>query len=107
MHSAPLVRLHHLLLSIALCAALASPVLRAADAAPTVARSASSAPVTVTADDTAFTLSNGIVTAHINKRNGSLDQVIYKGVDRAGHDQGAVGVWEQDPSAAAASSTKR
>ena len=77
--------------------------LRAADATPVVAKPAGNAAVTVKDDGTMFILDNGIVTAHINKRTGSLEQVIYKGVDRAGHDQGAVGVWEQDPSAAAAS----
>jgi rhamnogalacturonan endolyase len=87
----------------AMCTALTTPTVRAADTSPVVAKSKTGAPVTITDDGTMFILDNGIVTAHIAKRNGSLEQVIYKGVDRAGHDQGAVGVWEQDPSAAAAS----
>ncbi len=90
------------LLALAFLAPLSASLVTAS-AAPVVAKATASAPVTVKDNGTHFVLDNGIVTAHINKRNGSLEQVIYKGVDRAGHDQGAVGVWEQDPSAAAAS----
>jgi rhamnogalacturonan endolyase len=74
--------------------------LRAADAAPTIAKSAAPAPVTVRDDGAIFILDNGIVTARIDRRTGDLVGVVYKGVDRAGHDQGAVGPWEQNPSAA-------
>jgi len=59
--------------------------------------------VAITDEGNTYLLNNGIVAARVNKRSGELIQVIYKGVDRAGHDQGAVGVWEQDPSGAAAS----
>ena len=68
---------------------------------PTVARPAVSAPVTVTDGEGVFTLSNGIVTARVNKRNGDLEALIFRGVDTMGHDQGRAGYWEQDPSAAA------
>ena len=46
-------------------------------------------------------MSNGIVTARVNKRNGDLEALIFRGVDTMGHDQGRAGYWEQDPSAAA------
>jgi rhamnogalacturonan endolyase len=80
---------------------LGSALLRAADGPPAVARPAGSAPVTVTDANNYFILANGIVSARVNKRTGDLEGVTYKGVDRAGHDQGAVGPWEQNPSAAA------
>jgi rhamnogalacturonan endolyase len=57
--------------------------------------------VTVRDDPGSFTLSNGIVTASIDKRTGDLETLIYRGKDTMGHDQGRAGVWEQDPSAAA------
>jgi rhamnogalacturonan endolyase len=57
---------------------------------------------TVTSHNTYWVLDNGIVKAIINKKTGELESLFYKGVDRAGHDQGAVGPWEQDPSGAEA-----
>ena len=68
--------------------------------AAVVAKPVVNAPVTVQDDGTIFILDNGIVTARIDKRTGDLVGVVYRGVDRAGHDQGAVGPWEQNPSAA-------
>ena len=73
---------------------------RAADEV-VVARPAGNVPVKVADEGNAFTLSNGIVTATINKRNGDLETLIYKGIDTMGHDQGRAGYWEEDPSAAA------
>jgi rhamnogalacturonan endolyase len=64
-------------------------------------RAAEPSSVTITDSATMFTLSNGIVTAVINKRNGDLESLVYKGVETMGHDQGRAGYWEQDPSAAA------
>jgi len=87
------------LASVAFIFAAAS--LSATEAAPVVAKSAANAAVTVKDDGTMFILENGIVTAHINKRNGDLEKLIYKGIDTMGHDQGRAGYWEQDPSAAA------
>jgi rhamnogalacturonan endolyase len=78
----------------------ASPWLDAAHAAPTIARTTVSAPVSVSDGGNFYTLSNGIVTARINKRNGDLESLIYRGIDTMGHDQGRAGYWEQDPSAA-------
>src|SRR5206468_5415805 len=71
---------------------------RGADSAPVVAKAATSAPVTVTDAGRTWTLDNGIVKASINKRNGDLGSLIYKGLDTMGHDQGRAGYWEQDPS---------
>ncbi len=79
---------------------LAMPVLRAADAPPTVAQPAAApAPVTVTQDPRFFTLDNGIVKAVINNRSGQLQNLYYKGGDLIGHDQ-SPGGWETEPSAA-------
>jgi rhamnogalacturonan endolyase len=83
-------------------AALAMPALRAADAAPDVAKPTVNASVAVTDDGRTWTLDNGIVKAVIDKRNGAMNSLIYKGMDTMGHDQGQSGYWEQDPSAAAA-----
>jgi len=74
-----------------LATALSSPVARAADA-----------PVTVVDNAREWTLDNGIVKAVINKRSGEMQSLFFKGLDTMGHDQGAAGYWEQDPSAAAA-----
>jgi rhamnogalacturonan endolyase len=75
--------------------------LHAADSAPVIAQAAANAPVTVKDDGTMFILDNGIVTARINKRNGDLEALLFRGLDTMGHDQGRAGYWEQDPSAAA------
>ena len=79
----------------------AVPLLRAADNSPIVAKVSDIAAVTVTDSGGAWTLDNGIVKAVINKRNGEMRSLVYKGVDTMGHDQGSSGYWEQDPSAAA------
>ncbi len=79
----------------------AVPLLRAADNRPIVAKVSDIAAVTVTDNGRAWTLDNGIVKAVINKRNGDMRSLVYKGVDTMGHDQGSSGYWEQDPSAAA------
>ena len=80
--------------------ALAGPGLRAADDSPVVAKSEVNAPVTVTDNGRSWTLDNGIAQAVINKRNGSMESLFYKGMDTMGHDQGNAGVWEEDPSLA-------
>jgi rhamnogalacturonan endolyase len=85
-----------------ICTVLAVPVLGAADAAPVAAKTEVSAAVTVTDDGRTWTLNNGIVKAVIDKRNGAMNSLLYKGIDTMGHDQGQSGYWEQDPSAAAA-----
>ena len=96
----PASRSHRLLQLIAFAVISAAPVLRAAEAAPVVAKPASNSPVTVTDDGKFFTLANGIVTARINRRTGEMASLIHQGIDTMGHDQGQAGYWEQDPSAA-------
>jgi rhamnogalacturonan endolyase len=89
------------LLCVLLVAGPAAPGVRAADGPPVVAKSGGKAPVTVTDNGKTFTLANGIVTATINKRNGDLESLVYRGLETMGHEQGRAGYWEQDPSAAA------
>ncbi len=66
---------------------------------PLAARTAEPGPVTVSEDATSFTMSNGIVTAKIAKRNGDLQSLEYKGVEtltgKSGH---AGGYWSHDAS---------
>jgi rhamnogalacturonan endolyase len=73
-------------------------VLRAADA---IERPAANAPVTLSSDDASFTLSNGIVTARIAKRNGNLTSLRYHGIET----MGGGGYWESLPQAPKASVT--
>lgn len=58
---------------------------------------AADADVTVSEDAASFTLSNGIVTAKIAKRNGDIQSLMYKGMetltDGSGH---AGGYWSHD-----------
>ena len=53
--------------------------------------------VTIDDDPSAYTLSNGIVTARVSKRSGDLTSLRYKGTetlnDRSGH---AGGYWSHD-----------
>ncbi|HVX83515.1 MAG TPA: polysaccharide lyase family 4 protein [Phycisphaerae bacterium] len=58
-------------------------------------------PVTVTEDATGFTLSNGTITARINKRNGDLSSMQYKGTEMLTDKSGrAGGYWSHDASPA-------
>jgi len=113
--NSPTPGLRRLIFCTALATALAVPTLRAANAAPVpaatpaktdavvVAKPDPKYDVAITDEGNFYLLNNGIVAARVNKRSGELVALFYKGVDRAGHDQGAVGPWEQDPSAAEAS----
>ena len=92
-----------LFVSASIFIALALPAGRAAGAAPAAAKPEVNAPVSVTDNGRAWTLDNGIVKATINKTNGDLESLIFKGLETMGHEQGRAGYWEQDPSAAAAS----
>jgi rhamnogalacturonan endolyase len=65
-----------------------------ANAAPTVAKSDVSAPVTITDNGTTWTMDNGIVKAVVNKRNSNLASLIYHGVAIVGRSE----YWEQTPS---------
>ncbi|MGD1084443.1 MAG: polysaccharide lyase family protein [Verrucomicrobiota bacterium] len=86
-----------------LSAALAGTALRAAEGPAMVAKPAGNTAVTVADNGRAWTLDNGIVKAVIDKHNGAMNSLFYKGIDTMGHEQGQSGYWEQDPSAAAAS----
>ena len=84
------------LASVFIALTLALPMPRAA-AAPVAAKSNLTMPVSVTDNGNFWLLDNGIVRAVVNKRNGSLESLFYKGFDTMGHDQGTPGVWEQTP----------
>jgi rhamnogalacturonan endolyase len=89
-----------ILLSSILATVTAVPTLHAAEPPPLVSRSDARTAVTVTDLGTMFALTNGVVSARINKRNGDMESLVYKGLETMGHDQGRAGYWEQDPSAA-------
>ncbi len=76
--------------------AVAAPVLCAADAAPIVAPSDAAAAVTVTDNVRTWTLDNGVVKATINKTNGNMSSLVYRGIET----MGAGGYWEQTPQGA-------
>ncbi len=68
----------------------------------TVAAWAADAPVTIAQDARSFTLSNGIVTARVNKTTGDLTSLEYRGLETMGHGSGhPAGYWEQTPARAA------
>jgi rhamnogalacturonan endolyase len=63
---------------------------------------AADAPVTVAQEGNFFTLSNGIVTAKINKTTGDLASLLYRNLETMGHGSGhPAGYWEQTPAKAA------
>jgi rhamnogalacturonan endolyase len=65
-----------------------------------------SQPVTLTDSGQSYVLSNGIVTATINKRSGDLSTLEYHGMDLMGHNSGhPAGYWETAPSNAVATVT--
>ncbi len=80
-----------------LCAVVSGECLTAS-ADPVVARVGAQTAVTLADDGRFWTLDNGIVKAVINKRNGDLESLVYRGLETMGHDQGRAGYWEQDPS---------
>jgi len=80
---------------------LASAFVAISLAVPVAAQPAVNPAVTVTDNGGTWTLENGIVKAIIDKRNGAMNSLFYKGIDTMGHDQGQSGYWEQDPSSAA------
>jgi rhamnogalacturonan endolyase len=75
------------------------PAVHGADG-PVVRRNDDAIAVTVSDNGATFTLANGVVSARINKRNGDLESLVFKGIETMGHEQGRSGYWEQDPSAA-------
>ena len=74
---------------------LAGQSMRAADAAPVVAKSKVDAPVSVTDSADSWTLDNGIVKATVLKRSGKLTHLAYKGLETL---NGRSESWEQLPS---------
>jgi rhamnogalacturonan endolyase len=59
-------------------------------------------PVTVTDDGTSFILSNGYLTATINKRTGDMSSLKVHGLETQGYVSGHhAGYWEQNPAGAA------
>src|ERR1035441_8811352 len=82
-----------LLASVFIALTLAVPSPRAC-AAPVVAKTKITAPVTVTDNDNSWTLDNGIVKATINKGNGRMTSLVYNGINT----MGGGGYWEQTPS---------
>ncbi len=79
---------HRLLVITALAASLAAPLLHSAE--PAIARPANTSPVTVADSDTAWTLDNGIVKATINKRDGRMSALVFRGINT----MGGGGYWE-------------
>jgi rhamnogalacturonan endolyase len=82
---------------IRVVALLALMTLTAAAPAAITAQTAQATAVSVTEDETSFTVSNGIVRARILKSNGDIRSLLYKGTelltDQSGH---AGGYWSHD-----------
>ena len=70
-----------LLVSAFVALALAVPVARAADNLPPVAKPNVNTPVTITDGGANWVMDNGIIKATIVKKNGSLLQVVYHGIE--------------------------
>ena len=73
---------------------LAAPVLRAADAAPVVAKPDVNAPVTITDNGDTWTLDNGVIKIAVLKRNGNMQTILYHGVSIVSRSE----YWERTPS---------
>jgi rhamnogalacturonan endolyase len=84
--------LRRLFAFLCLAAVSTAPALYAAG--PTVAKPASAAPVTVTDNGSSWMLDNGVVKATINKRNGNMSALVFRGINT----MGGGGYWEQTPS---------
>jgi rhamnogalacturonan endolyase len=92
------------LLCVSTCLALASNFVSGSEAQssaqplPKVAKTTVSVPVTVTDNDSSWTLDNGIVKITVTKRDGNLSSIVYHGVEiltQARHNY-----WEQKPDGA-------
>lgn len=63
--------------------------------------------VTVTEDAASFTLANGIMTAHVSKRNGDLTSLTYRGVEMFNSKSGHAGAyWSHDTTGGVQTLTK-
>lgn len=88
-------------LSTRLLAGLLGTLLASLTATPSFAQSPS-APVTVTDTGAAFVLSNGYLTATINKKTGDMTSLKVNGLETQGYVSGHhAGYWEQNPNGAA------
>ena len=74
--------------------AFAAAPLSAAKAAPAAGNSAAP-PVTLTDNGNSWTMDNGIVRVTIEKNNGVMTSLIYRGYDTGSH-----GIWEHTPQGA-------
>ena len=79
MSTPPTIRLRRLLLAAFVSLSFSLPMLRAAAAAPLVAKTVVNAPVTVTDSADTWILDNGIVKATVQKKNGKMTSLIYQG----------------------------
>ncbi len=86
---------HTLALAALVSTSFSSPKLRAADAAPVVAKLAVNTAATITDNGDSWTLDNGIVKAGIAKRNGKMTSLVYHGLEVL---NGRSESWEQLPS---------
>ena len=68
-------------LALAVVLSSGAAALQAADTLPKVAKTKVSVPVTLTDNGGTWTLENGIVKVTVNKKNGSLTSVVYRGVE--------------------------
>ena len=90
-----------LLVCLFLAVGLATPVSRAADGPPVVAKTEGEGAGHHHRRRQDVHAGQRHRHAVVNKRNGDLESLVYKGLETMGHDQGRAGYWEQDPSAAA------
>ena len=79
----------------ALVALLVASGFSTSAAAPKVAKTDATAPVTVVDNGNTWTLDNGIVKATITKRSGFMRSLVYRGIETMGRDGG--GIWEETP----------
>ena len=83
-----------ILASACISMVLAAPLVRAADAAPVVAKPTVNAPVTITDNGTTWTMDNGIIKIAVLKNNGNMQTILYHGVSIVGRSE----YWERTPS---------
>jgi rhamnogalacturonan endolyase len=91
---------------MALSLAAVVAVAHAADGDSFSTDASASPPVTLHDEGGHYTLSNGLVTAQVDKRSGDLTSLVYKGFELMGHGSGhAAGYWETRPDDATATIT--
>ena len=86
---------------LAVCLSAAVFAALAQEPASAVESSAAQPPVTITDDGTNYILSNGYLTATINKRTGDMSSLKVNGLETQGYVSGHhAGYWEQNPAGA-------